>query len=232
MHDAPLHNAQCTMHSAQCTMHHCTMHSARCTTAQCTVHNAQCIVHDAPLHTCFGCNACSPAGAWSHKNLVCDHINLETYSLLSRHVVAKIADSMLKLHEYTVSSQDCHCCHSREPNKGPFQLAASGTGKRHSEPGCNCRCSGLAVTGEQADNSAAQQAACSFLVSKQRQDGGWGESYLSSQTKVRHPASCAFEQNLSRFHACAHKPRSAPCACCASRADLSASHARVHCSLC
>ena len=39
--------------------------------------------------------------------------------------------------------------------------------------------------GETLENSEAQARACSFLLSKQRADGGWGESYLSSQDKVR-----------------------------------------------
>ena len=47
-----------------------------------------------------------------------------------------------------------------------------------------CRCEALAAVGETLENSDAQARACSFLLSKQRADGGWGESYLSSQDKV------------------------------------------------
>ncbi len=47
-----------------------------------------------------------------------------------------------------------------------------------------CRCDALAVFHETVENSMAQSKACDFLVSKQRKDGGWAESYLSSQTKV------------------------------------------------
>jgi len=47
-----------------------------------------------------------------------------------------------------------------------------------------CRCDALAVFHETVENSTAQSKACDFLVSKQRKDGGWAESYLSSQTKV------------------------------------------------
>ncbi|DBA76502.1 hypothetical protein WJX79_001746 [Trebouxia sp. C0005] len=47
-------------------------------------------------------------------------------------------------------------------------------------------CDALAVFQETADNSTAQSKACDFLVSKQRKDGGWAESYLSSQTKEYH----------------------------------------------
>lgn len=47
-----------------------------------------------------------------------------------------------------------------------------------------CRCDALAEFQETVDNSRAQSKACAFLISKQRKDGGWAESYLSSQTKV------------------------------------------------
>lgn len=42
----------------------------------------------------------------------------------------------------------------------------------------------LAATGEDVHGSDSLRRACAFLISKQRRDGGWGESYLSSQTKV------------------------------------------------
>lgn len=41
----------------------------------------------------------------------------------------------------------------------------------------------LALGGEDYSNSAAVRRACHFLLSKQREDGGWGESY-----KVRRPS--------------------------------------------
>ena len=42
----------------------------------------------------------------------------------------------------------------------------------------------LAIAGETHENSAAVRRACDFLVSKQMEDGGWGETYM-----VRVPAS-------------------------------------------
>ena len=57
------------------------------------------------------------------------------------------------------------------------------------------RCDALAEFQETVDNSRAQAKACDFLISKQRKDGGWAESYLSSQTKVHTPwpfGSCTF----------------------------------------
>ncbi|KAK9795896.1 hypothetical protein WJX73_001565 [Symbiochloris irregularis] len=42
----------------------------------------------------------------------------------------------------------------------------------------------LEAVGQSHANSDAQRRACQFLLSKQREDGGWGESYLSSQDKV------------------------------------------------
>ncbi|KAK9815761.1 hypothetical protein WJX72_009078 [[Myrmecia] bisecta] len=45
-------------------------------------------------------------------------------------------------------------------------------------------CEALAAMGETVETSDAQRRACSFLLGKQRADGGWGESYLSSQDKV------------------------------------------------
>jgi cycloartenol synthase len=43
----------------------------------------------------------------------------------------------------------------------------------------------LACRGATIQNDAAVAKACSFLLNKQRLDGGWGESYLSCQDKVR-----------------------------------------------
>ena len=43
----------------------------------------------------------------------------------------------------------------------------------------------LAAVGETAANSSEARAACAFLLQKQRADGGWGESYMSCQDKVR-----------------------------------------------
>lgn len=45
-------------------------------------------------------------------------------------------------------------------------------------------CSALAAGGETVANSSAQSKAADFLLHKQRADGGWGESYLSSQDCV------------------------------------------------
>uniref|UniRef100_A0A383VVZ0 Squalene cyclase C-terminal domain-containing protein n=1 Tax=Tetradesmus obliquus TaxID=3088 RepID=A0A383VVZ0_TETOB len=42
----------------------------------------------------------------------------------------------------------------------------------------------LACRGHTAASDPALRKACSFLVNKQRLDGGWGESYLSCQDKV------------------------------------------------
>jgi lanosterol synthase len=36
----------------------------------------------------------------------------------------------------------------------------------------------LAIAGETHENSAAVRRACDFLVSKQMEDGGWGETYM------------------------------------------------------
>lgn len=36
----------------------------------------------------------------------------------------------------------------------------------------------LAIAGETHENSAAVRRACDFLVSKQMDDGGWGETYM------------------------------------------------------
>ena len=45
-------------------------------------------------------------------------------------------------------------------------------------------CKALRATGDTAARSAAQRAALEFLLSKQQDDGGWGESYLSCQDKA------------------------------------------------
>ncbi|KAK9930801.1 hypothetical protein M0R45_018111 [Rubus argutus] len=43
---------------------------------------------------------------------------------------------------------------------------------------------GLAACGKKYQNSPILRKACAFLLSKQLPNGGWGESYLSSQNKV------------------------------------------------
>jgi squalene cyclase len=43
---------------------------------------------------------------------------------------------------------------------------------------------GLALSGRTYENSDAIRKACSFLLSKQLHTGGWGETYLSSETAV------------------------------------------------
>lgn len=42
----------------------------------------------------------------------------------------------------------------------------------------------LAAAGEAYADSGHQRAACEFLVERQREDGGWGESYLSCELGV------------------------------------------------
>ena len=51
---------------------------------------------------------------------------------------------------------------------------------------CGGRVKTLEAVGESVANSDAQRRACQFLLSHQAKDGGWGESYLSSQDKVGH----------------------------------------------
>jgi hypothetical protein len=46
-------------------------------------------------------------------------------------------------------------------------------------------CEALAAVGESYASSASARSACAFLLQKQRSNGGWGESYLSCQNKVR-----------------------------------------------
>lgn len=43
-------------------------------------------------------------------------------------------------------------------------------------------CEGLALAGEKYENSEAQRKACEFLISKQMEDGGWGETFKSCET--------------------------------------------------
>jgi lanosterol synthase len=45
-------------------------------------------------------------------------------------------------------------------------------------------CESLASVGENYNNSKNQKLACEFLLSKQRADGGWGESYKSCEQAV------------------------------------------------
>jgi lanosterol synthase len=43
----------------------------------------------------------------------------------------------------------------------------------------------LAIAGETHENSAAVRRACDFLVSKQMDDGGWGETYMVRCLRLR-----------------------------------------------
>ncbi|CAN1270055.1 Cycloartenol synthase [Linum perenne] len=45
---------------------------------------------------------------------------------------------------------------------------------------------GLVASGKNFNNSSSIRKACNFLLSRQCHSGGWGESYLSCQTKVYH----------------------------------------------
>jgi squalene cyclase len=44
---------------------------------------------------------------------------------------------------------------------------------------------GLVDTGKNFNNCSSIRKACDFLLSKQLPSGGWGESYLSCQNKVK-----------------------------------------------
>lgn len=43
---------------------------------------------------------------------------------------------------------------------------------------------GLVAAGRTYENSSSIRKACNFLLSKQLHTGGWGETYLSSETEV------------------------------------------------
>jgi len=64
------------------------------------------------------------------------------------------------------------------------------------------RCEALAAVGKTWENSEAQRRACGFVVKHQHEDGGWGESYLSSQDKVG---------NLVAWHCCFASRQSCVC---------------------
>lgn len=51
--------------------------------------------------------------------------------------------------------------------------------------GCWFGCCGLAALGHTCQSDDALRRCCAFLVGVQQADGGWGESYLSCQDKVR-----------------------------------------------
>ncbi len=51
--------------------------------------------------------------------------------------------------------------------------------------GCWFGCCGLAALGHTCQSDDALRRCCAFLVGVQQEDGGWGESYLSCQDKVR-----------------------------------------------
>uniref|UniRef100_A0A0D9WQ51 Squalene cyclase C-terminal domain-containing protein n=1 Tax=Leersia perrieri TaxID=77586 RepID=A0A0D9WQ51_9ORYZ len=56
---------------------------------------------------------------------------------------------------------------------------------------------GLVSAGRTYENSSSIRKACNFLLSKQLSTGGWGESYLSSETGVYVEASSAHAVNTS-----------------------------------
>jgi len=55
----------------------------------------------------------------------------------------------------------------------------------------------LAIAGETHENSAAVRRACDFLVSKQMEDGGWGETYMVSISLPRPSYPLALYFHLS-----------------------------------
>lgn len=54
----------------------------------------------------------------------------------------------------------------------------------------------LALAGETYENSESVRKACEFLMSKQMEDGGWGESY-----KVRAFGRSSFHSNTDDYNA-------------------------------
>ena len=64
--------------------------------------------------------------------------------------------------------------------------------------------SGLAALGHTYESDDAIRRCCRFVTSKQRADGGWGESYLSCQDKVRRYGGRTFMcvYQLSCFTVC------------------------------
>ena len=76
----------------------------------------------------------------------------------------------------------------------------------------------LALGGEYYSNSPAVRRACDFLLSKQREDGGWGESYkvrcryfVPSRPTYAHimcsacrPANCVIGLNTKILKLCRH----------------------------
>ena len=58
----------------------------------------------------------------------------------------------------------------------------------------------LAIAGETHENSAAVRRACDFLVSKQMDDGGWGETYMVSH-QIRTLTSLTFQSCVTMQYA-------------------------------
>lgn len=71
----------------------------------------------------------------------------------------------------------------------------------------------LALAGETYENSASVRLACEFLISKQMEDGGWGESYkvsplshfLSSAVLIFFPSANSHARVRSMFIISNHK---------------------------